>query len=142
MPWCYNDNKASNGIKYGKLYNWYAVHDPRGLAPIGYHIPTDAEWRQLSDYLGGEGVAGTKMRIASGLNSDNETNSSGFSSLLGGFRKFNEEFYPNDIFGFWWSSSQDHTFNAWSRSLHESSGDLYSGCYGNRSGLSVRCLRD
>ena len=63
--WCYYDNDASNGTKYGKLYNWYAVNDPRGLAPNGYHIPTDAEWTQLSDYLGG-GEAGTKMKSTSG----------------------------------------------------------------------------
>ena len=52
--WCYYDNDASNGTKYGKLYNWYAVNDPRGLAPKGYHIPSDAEWTQLCDYLGGD----------------------------------------------------------------------------------------
>ena len=67
--WCYYDNDASNGTKYGKLYNWYAVNDPRGLAPKGYHIPTDAEWTQLSDYLGGESKAGTKMKTTSGWNS-------------------------------------------------------------------------
>ena len=51
--WCYFDNDASNGTKYGKLYNWYAVNDPRGLAPNGYHIPTEAEWAKLTYYLGG-----------------------------------------------------------------------------------------
>ena len=58
--WCYYDNDPKNGEQYGKLYNWYAVNDPRGLAPEGYHVPTDAEWTQLSDYLGGEDVAGKK----------------------------------------------------------------------------------
>lgn len=60
--WCYYDNDTANGTKYGKLYNWYAVNDPRGLAPTGYHIPTDAEWTKLSDYLGND--AGTKMKSA------------------------------------------------------------------------------
>jgi uncharacterized protein (TIGR02145 family) len=64
--WCYNDNDPSNGTKYGKLYNWHAVNDPRGLAPNGYHIPTDAEWTILTDYLGGEDNAGTKMKSTSG----------------------------------------------------------------------------
>ena len=64
--WCYYDNDSKNDVKYGKLYNWYAVNDPRGLAPVGYHVPTDAEWTQLSDYLGGEGVAGKKMKSTSG----------------------------------------------------------------------------
>ena len=64
--WCYYDNDPKNGAKYGKLYNWYAVNDPRGLAPEGYHIPTDAEWTVLTDYLGGESIAGKKMKATSG----------------------------------------------------------------------------
>ncbi len=62
--WCYYNNEAANGSKYGKLYNWYAVSDPRGLAPAGYHIPSDAEWTQLTDFLGSD--AGTKMKSANG----------------------------------------------------------------------------
>jgi uncharacterized protein (TIGR02145 family) len=67
--WCYYDNDPANGAKYGKLYNWYAVNDPRGLAPIEYHIPSDAEWTKLTDFLGGEGAAGTKMKSKSGWDS-------------------------------------------------------------------------
>ena len=59
--WCYFANNTANGTTYGKLYNWYAVNDARGLAPNGYHIPTDAEWTILTDYLGGQLSAGTKM---------------------------------------------------------------------------------
>jgi len=65
--WCYYENKGENGTTYGKLYNWYAVNDPRGLAPNGYHIPTDAEWTILTDNLGEE--ASTKMKNASGWES-------------------------------------------------------------------------
>ena len=60
--WCYYANNSSNGVVYGKLYNWYAVNDPRGLAPIGYHIPSDSEWTTLTTFLGGENVAGGKMK--------------------------------------------------------------------------------
>jgi hypothetical protein len=67
--WCYYDNDPANGAKYGKLYNWFAVNDPRGLAPIGYHVPTDPEWTKLTDFLGGIGVAGAKMKSKSGWNS-------------------------------------------------------------------------
>ena len=67
--WCYYENKTANGTTYGKLYNWYAVNDPRGLAPNGYHVPTDAEWTTLTDYLGGDSIAGTKMKSTSGWNS-------------------------------------------------------------------------
>jgi uncharacterized protein (TIGR02145 family) len=88
--WCYYNNDPANGAKYGKLYNWYAVTDSRGLAPVGYHIPTSAEWTKLTDFLGGEGVAGTKMKSKSGWNdyrgkSGNGTNSSGFNGLPGGY---------------------------------------------------------
>jgi uncharacterized protein (TIGR02145 family) len=62
--WCYYDNDTANASKYGKLYNWYAVNDPRGLAPAGYHIPSDAEWTVLTDFLGDEGIAGKKMKIS------------------------------------------------------------------------------
>ena len=66
--WCYYENNTANGTKYGKLYNWYAVNDARGLAPTGYHIPTDEEWTVLSTFLGGEDVAGKKMKSSSGWN--------------------------------------------------------------------------
>ena len=65
--WCYYENDPANGAKYGKLYNWYAVIDPRGLAPVGYHIPSDAEWEKLVDYL--EPDPGTKMKSKSGWDS-------------------------------------------------------------------------
>ena len=98
--WCYYNNDASNGTKYGKLYNWYAVNDPRGLAPKGYHIPTDEEWTKLSDYLGGESEAGTKMKSTSGwYNNGNGTNSSGFSGLPGGSRHDNGSLFSIDYFG-------------------------------------------
>jgi hypothetical protein len=62
--WCYYDNDPANGVKYGKLYNWYAVNDARGLAPAGYHVPSDAEWTILENQLGSD--AGTKMKSTSG----------------------------------------------------------------------------
>jgi uncharacterized protein (TIGR02145 family) len=65
--WCYYDNDPKNGAKYGKLYNWYAVNDPRGLAPAGWHVPTDTEWTTLGDYLGND--AGMKMKSTSGWDS-------------------------------------------------------------------------
>ena len=66
--WCYYKNNHNQGIKYGKLYNWYAVNDSRGLAPEGWHIPSDKEFTVLIDYLGGEEVAGTKMKPKRGWN--------------------------------------------------------------------------
>ena len=86
----YNNDSATYAATYGKLYNWYAVHDPRGLAPEGWHIPSDAEWATLETCLGGSSVAGGKMKETgtthwTAPNTD-ATNSSGFAGLPGGFR--------------------------------------------------------
>jgi len=141
--WCYYNNDASNGTKYGKLYNWYAVHDPRGLAPNGYHIPTDAEWTKLTDYLGGESGAGTKIKSTSGwYNNHNGTNSSGFSGLPGGYRSYNGTFSYIDNRGGWWSSAENDTVSAWGRYMSASSGNVNRSYGDKRNGFSVRCLRD
>ena len=66
--WCYYDNNPENGKKYGKLYNWYAVNDPRGLAPKGWRVPTNEEWTTLINFLGGKEVAGHKMKSDNGWN--------------------------------------------------------------------------
>ena len=88
--WCYYNNSSANGTVYGKLYNKYAVDDPRGLAPLGYHIPTDTEWNTLITYLGGTSVAGGKMKEAGTLHwqspNTGATNISGFTGLGSGFR--------------------------------------------------------
>ena len=141
--WCYNKNDASNGTKYGKLYNWYAVNDPRGLAPNGYHIPTDAEWTKLTDYLGGESEAGTKMKSTSGwYNNGNGTNSSGFSGLPGGFRSGDGTFDDIDSLGSWWGSAEANADDAWYRYLGDYDGNVPRRYYSKKSGFSVRCLRD
>ena len=140
--WCYYDNDASNGTKYGKLYNWYAVNDPRGLAPNGYHIPTDAEWTQLSDYLG-DGEAGTKMKSTSGwVENGNGTNSSGFSGLPGGIRNGDGAFYYVGEYGYWWSSTEYSTNDAWCRGLLYDYGYVDRFTNSKKNGFSVRCLRD
>jgi uncharacterized protein (TIGR02145 family) len=145
--WCYYDNDASNGTKYGKLYNWYAVNDPRGLAPKGYHIPSDAEWTQLDDYLGGESKAGTKMKSTRGwLENGNGTNSSGFSGLPGGYRSSNASFFDVGDHGFWWSSTDASnsfsTRDAINRGLDYDNGNVDRNSIYKEHGFSVRCLRD
>ena len=139
--WCYYANKTANGTTYGKLYNWFAVNDTRGLAPKGYHIPTDAEWRILSNYLGEE--AGTKMKSTSGWTEDgNGTNSSGFSGLPGGYRDYNGTFYVIDYKGYWWSSTEDDTEYAWNRGLNCYGRSVITSMDYKQYGFSVRCLKD
>jgi uncharacterized protein (TIGR02145 family) len=140
--WCYYENKTVNGSTYGKLYNWYAVTDPRGLAPEGFHIPNMAEGDALSDYLGGEEIAGAKMKSTSGWqNNGNGTNTSGFSGLPGGFRKENGDFKGiGGGFGFW-ISAEDGANNGGGLALEEDS-ELYGDFINKHCGCSVRCLRD
>lgn len=141
--WCYYDNDPANGAKYGKLYNWYAVNDPRGLAPVGYHIPTDEEWTVLTDYLGGEDVVGEKMKSTSGwAESGNGTNESGFSGLPGGFRFSNGPFLNIGKNTQWWSSIEDSRNLAWARNLYYLDGNILRHNSFKGGGMSVRCLRD
>ncbi len=141
--WCYYDNDEQNGKTYGKLYNWYAVNDSRGLAPKGYHIPSDEEWTVLTDYLGGETIAGFKMKSITGWqNNGNGDNSSGFNGLPGGLRNSAGTFGGIGEHGGWWSSSEDKTYSAWFRVLGYGNGDVLRYDDEKDEGLSVRCLRD
>jgi uncharacterized protein (TIGR02145 family) len=150
--WAYYNNDASYACPYGKLYNWYACVDARQLCPVGWHVPTDAEWTVLTDYLGGEAVAGGKMKTtgtieaATGLwysPNTGATNSSGFSGAPGGFRNDHGGYYVGiGDFGVWWSSSELDTYYAWSRFLDYNDDFAYRDDLNKRNGFSVRCLRD
>ena len=141
--WCYYDNDPNNGASYGKLYNWYAVNDSRGLAPKGYHVPSDAEWTVLTNYLGGENVAGKRLKSTTGWNDQgNGTNSSGFSGLPGGNRYDDGLFLYIGEYGYWWSSTEDGTVTAWYRNLAYNDGKANRFSYDKGEGFSVRCLRD
>ena len=108
--WCYNGNDVANGAIYGKLYNWYAVNDVRGLAPQGWHIPTDAEWATLSTLLGGSAAAGGKMKTTGTTRwntpNTNATNESGFAGLPGGYLDYNGPFSNVGSLGGWWSATE------------------------------------
>jgi uncharacterized protein (TIGR02145 family) len=139
--WCYYENKTGKGSTYGKLYNWYAVNDPRGLAPKGYHIPSDAEWSILTTYLGTDAAA--KMKSTTGWDDDgNGNNTSGFAGLPGGGRSYNGVFFGIGAYGYWWSSSEGGADFAWFRNLSSNNGFVYRNSGYGRFGFSVRCLRD
>src|ERR1035437_9296268 len=144
--WCYNNNTA-NGPVYGKLYNWYAVNDPRGLAPAGWHVPSDAEWTTLSTCLGGDLIAGGPMKEIGTTHwtppNTGATNTSGFTGLPGGLRTNDGTFYGVGNFGFWWSSTENsNTSNAWTRFLACFNGPIARSNPPKQGGFSVRCLRD
>jgi uncharacterized protein (TIGR02145 family) len=144
--WCYYQSNTENGRTYGKLYNWYAVNDPRGLAPEGWSIPTVDQWISLETNLGGMSVAGGKMKLPGTTlwvapNTD-ATNSSGFTGLPGGIR------YPNNSYlyigkaGYWWSSTAPGVSHAWVRALSNTSAELARLQILKVVGLSVRCIRN
>jgi uncharacterized protein (TIGR02145 family) len=144
--WSYYDRDPENGKKYGKLYNWYAVKDPRGLAPAGWHVPTDAEWVQLTTYLGGNNVAGTKLKSATGWNAGGSgTNESAFDGLPGGARNFDGNFFYVGDAGYWWSATELSANHALPMFLNfingtvERSSTIY---YSKGLGMSVRLLKD
>ncbi len=144
--WCYYDNKAANGVIYGRLYNWYAVNDPRGLCPTGWHVPTDTEWSTLTAYLGGEEVAGGILKESgtSHWKSPNTgaTNEIGFTALPGGYRISSGTFILLSYLGGWWSATEGDATDAWDRGLNDGNGGIYRDGSSKEVGYSVRCLRD
>lgn len=140
--WCYYDNKIENGSKLGKLYNWHAIIDPRGLAPSGWHVPSDAEWSKLSKFLGGKESAGGKLKSNSGwLEEGNGSNESGFNGYPAGFRYYHG-FYYIGKYGYFWSSTEASSGSSWSRVLYYNNENISNFYYSKRSGFSVRCLQD
>lgn len=162
--WCYYENNKYVNDNCGKLYNWYAVNDPRGLAPLGYHIPSKSEWETLINDLGGDTEAGYQMIV---VNRDGNiwnnsrpdpdkpwkrfpNNSSGFSAFPGGFRHQNGGFggasngnlgQDHDI-GFWWSASELDQVTAWY--FYLTSDNFVTNKYIEKKtfGFSVRCIKD
>jgi uncharacterized protein (TIGR02145 family) len=145
--WCYYNNDPANGLIYGKLYNWYAVNDPRGLAPVGWHIPSDAEWNKLSNFLGGSSVAGDFMKETGTLHwrSPNTaaTNSSGFTALPAGFKDATTTgFFTINDNAFWWSTTELSVNGASYRYMNYTNGTLYPQGIDKKRGNSVRCIKD
>ena len=137
--WCYYNNDPANGAIYGKLYNWYAVNDPRGLAPTGWHIPTNAEWGILIDKLNSyPGILDKKLKTVGSIWSNNigATNESGFSGLPGGTRA-GGSFSRLGLIGMWWSSGTcQYSY------LEYTLSDLRRSGSNSEFGISVRCLKD
>jgi len=142
--WCYYNNEPENGRRYGKLYNGFAVNDPRGLAPDGWHIPSDSEWRILFENLGGLDEAGNKIKSNIGWgHSGTETNSSGFNAFPAGHRfdETDSSFTGLGEHSFFWSSStysanQNKTIHLWDQGPIRPYSDLLNDY------LSVRCIKD
>jgi uncharacterized protein (TIGR02145 family) len=156
--WAYYNNQSNYDCPYGKLYNWYAVADTRNLCPVGWHVPTTQEWAILIDYLGGEAVAGGKMKSTALWSSEDyilydpdtfepvpvppipASNSSGFSALGGGDRGEYGDYVGMTQLGQYWSSTGGGF--SWSQKLEHGADWTYSPAGGPNNGYSVRCVHD
>ncbi|MCK9333645.1 MAG: fibrobacter succinogenes major paralogous domain-containing protein, partial [Candidatus Cloacimonetes bacterium] len=159
--YCCYDNNPSNCDTYGALYNWYAVNTGK-LCPSGWHVPSDAEWDTLTNYLSANSqywCGSNSSYIAKSLasttlwnthtgtctvgNDLSANNSTGFSALPGGYRNSSDgSFYYLSYYGYWWSSTENGASYAWFRSLNYNNANASRSSFNKRFGLSVRCLRD
>jgi uncharacterized protein (TIGR02145 family) len=142
----YNNDSITYEHHYGNLYNWYAATDPRGICPAGWHVPTDTEWTTLTNHLGGEPVAGAKLK-SNGLEYWNTPNTSAtderdFSALPAGYRDNTGSFLGLRNDALFWSSSYYDSNDAWTRSPYISSAQMYRYNKSKKFGVSIRCLRD
>jgi uncharacterized protein (TIGR02145 family) len=144
--YCEYDNDINNVATYGRLYNWEAVDDSRNIAPEGWHVPTDAEWTTLINYLGGPSVAGGKMKETGTTHwmspNTGATNESGFTGLPGGWRYSDGNYFVLTIETAFWSSTYAGMGQAQLRDLVYSSPSVYSFSFPMSVGLSIRCVRD
>jgi len=154
--WCYFENDSANGPTYGKLYNWHAVNDPRGLAPAGYHIPTNDEIITLLNYVDPASSGGAVPNDAGGplkevqfchwqAPNTGATDSSGFTGLPGGLREpLSGVFTGISELGTWWSSTEDDldTFDAYTFNLYNNQTWAYRQAWDKEHGFSVRCIKD
>ena len=153
--WCWYNNDSANYWQYGKLYNWYAVNDARGFAPLGWHIPSDAEWKRLLKCLDPSEDTSTcnyHGNIYAGLAIKEEgtahwkgpntiaTNTSGFTGLPSGYRLF--EFSDLGELGLWWSSTSYGNDVSWYYGIYYQNESVFTNTYRKSTGLSVRLIRD
>jgi uncharacterized protein (TIGR02145 family) len=144
--YCEYDNNPANVDVYGRLYNWFAVHDSRNIAPQGWHVPADAEWTELANTHGGDASAGGKLK-ESGLThwlapNAGATNETGFSALPGGHRVYGGNYDYINWGGGWWCYTDENPNDAVIRYMDCGDVNVWRYLEDKRYGRSVRCVRD
>lgn len=145
--WAHYSNNSQYDNQFGKLYNWYAVNDSRNVCPTGWHVPSDSDWTVLETHLGGQPVAGGKLKSTQvpldwSTPNTGATNSEGFNAQGGGYRLVDGSFDYIKSHGYWWSSTSYSTTDAWRRSfMYNSSGSIRNALDKNM-GFSIRCVKD
>ena len=141
----YNDDENSYGETYGALYNWFTVNTGK-ICPAGWHVPTDAEWTSLTDFLGGEAVAGGKLKEAGtehwSIPNTDASNESGFTALPGGYRSNGGQCYSIEWQGRWWTSSMIDYMYVWTRHMQANIANVNRYEINKNFGFSVRCVKD
>jgi uncharacterized protein (TIGR02145 family) len=139
--WFYEGDEKYPDIS-GRLYTWYTINDKRGIAPIGWHIPTDKEWSVLTEYLGGHNVAGEKFQEIISINSIKASKENGIEKVLIGIRSDDGIFYGKGSICQWWSSDQFDTYSGSYWGVESHSSVLCWLDASKHEGLSVLCIKD
>lgn len=148
---CSLQGSSGNDTAFGLLYNWYAASDSRGLCPQGFHVPADAEWTILENFLGGRNAAGGKLKATGTVEAGDgfwlspntgASNSSGFSGLPAGYRNGSGRLLSQGQFAYWWAADSADDLHAWYRSLAFLNSNSNRNINDKRNGQSVRCIRD
>ncbi|MEI6089552.1 MAG: FISUMP domain-containing protein [bacterium] len=148
--WCYYNNDPKNGEIYGKLYNWYAVNDPRGLAPAGWYVPSDEEWTELENCIGGKDIAGGKLKSMGTIETgdglwfspnNGATNETGFAAVPGGYRYHVSDFLNIGVDAYFWTSTDFGSKTAYYRRIGTDASIIGRSTHYYENGFSVRCIR-
>ena len=141
----YANDAAIYKNTYGALYNWFTINTGK-LAPTGWRIPTDADWTALTTFLGGDSVAGGKLKEAGTTHwqspNAGASNETGFTAIPGGYRTSYGLYERNKEFGYWWSSSEIYSGYVWSRGMYNNYDNVFRGDVSKNDGFSIRCLRN
>ncbi len=140
----YNNDSATYENPYGKLYNWYSIVSTNKICPTGWHMPSNAEWITLTNFLGSEDVAGGKLKETNTMHWQSPnigaTNETGYSALPGGYRDINQSFVGIGEYGYWWNSTENNTDSAKYRLMYYGYSDVNGGNNDKKNALSIRCV--
>lgn len=141
--YCWYDNVENSKSPYGAIYNWRAANSG-ALCPNGWHVPTIEEWRTLINYLGGEEIAGGKLKETGTLHwvyNEGASNKTGFTALPGGERSWDGNFHMKGLNSVWWTSSPSYNDAAWCVGVNAGGSSIISTVMPSEAGYSVRCVK-
>ncbi len=142
----YNNDSVTYNATYGALYNWYSATSTHNACPSGWHLPSNSEWNTLINYLGGRNIAGNKLKETGIVHwqspNSASTNESGFTALPAGDRVSQAAYYDLGTYGFWWSSNEFNTQNAYTQYIYYNSSNVDSLNFGKAVGFSIRCIKN